>query len=56
MGQLNPGATATEAQIPRAHGPQQEEPPQGEARTLQLKSSPYSPQLEKACVHQHSKK
>ena len=27
-GQLNPGATTTEAHVPRAHAPQQEEPQQ----------------------------
>ena len=35
MGQLNPSATTTEAQMPRAHGPQQEKPLQEEARTKQ---------------------
>ena len=32
---------------PRAPAPQQEKPPQWEAHTLQLESSPHSPQLEK---------
>ena len=33
---------------PRAHVWQQEKPPHGEARTLQLEGSPSSPQLEKS--------
>ena len=33
--QLSPFATATEAHAPRARAPQQEKPPQWEARTLQ---------------------
>ena len=33
---------------PRVHAPQQEEPQQWEAHTLQLENSPYLPQLEKA--------
>ena len=37
---------------PRAHAPQQEKPPQREALTLQLESSPHSPQLEKIFVQQ----
>ena len=45
-------ATKVYAQLPkpvdpRAHAPQQEKPPQWEACTPQLESSPYSPQLEK---------
>ena len=36
----------------RAHTPQQEKPPQWEARTLQLESNPYSLQLEKAWKQQ----
>ena len=45
---LSPCATTTEALAPRAHDPQQQKPPQGEAHAPQLKSSPCSPQLEKA--------
>ena len=44
----SPGTTATEAHVPRACALQQEKPLQREAPTLQLESSPYSPQLEKS--------
>ena len=37
---------------PRAHALQQEKPPQWEAWTPQLESSPHLPQLEKACAQQ----
>ena len=47
---LSPRATTTEACAPRARAPQQEKPPQWEARAPQQKSSPRSPQLEKACM------
>ena len=36
-----------EAGVPRAHAPQLENPPQREAHTRQLESSPHSPQPEK---------
>ena len=36
--------------LPRAHDPQQQKPPQWEARALQVKSSPRSPQVENACI------
>ena len=38
--------------FPRAHAPQQEEPPQGEAHALPLESNPLSPQLGKSYVRQ----
>ena len=41
-------ATRTEAHGPRAYAPQQEKPPQREAHTLQLESSPCLPQLEES--------
>ena len=44
----NPGATTPEARALRGHAPQQEEPRRREACTLQLKSSPHLPQLEKS--------
>ena len=40
---LSPRATTSEAGVPRARAPQQEKPPQWEAR---------APQLEKACAQQ----
>ena len=43
-GQLSPCATATDAHVPRAREPQQEKPPQWEARALQLESSPHLPE------------
>ena len=46
------GASATEALLATAHARQQDSPAQWEARGLQLKSSPCSLQLEKACVQQ----
>ena len=49
---LRPCATTTEAHAPRAHALQQKKPPQGEACAQQQKSSPHSPQLEKACTQQ----
>ena len=49
---LNPCAATTEARVPRACAPQQEKPPQWEARAPQQKGSPRSPQLEKARVQQ----
>ena len=48
---LSPRATTTEARVPRAPAPQQEKPPQWEARTLQRKVAP-ALQLEKAHVQQ----
>ena len=39
---LGPPATTTEAQAPRAHGPQQEKPPQWEAHLLQLEKDFHS--------------
>ena len=39
-------------QVPRARAPQQEKPPQWEACTWQLESSPHSLQLEKAYAQQ----
>ena len=49
---LSPWATATEAHAPRVHAPQQEEPPQWESLRTATKSSPRSPQLEKARAQQ----
>ena len=49
---LSPRATTTEAHVPRARAQQQEKPPQWEACAPQWKSSPRSPQLEKARVQQ----
>ena len=46
--QLSPCTTATEVRVPRARSPQQEKPPQCEAHTPQLKSSPCSLQLKTA--------
>ena len=37
---LSPCATTTEAHVPRAHAPQQEKPPQWEARALQRRVAP----------------
>ena len=37
---LSPRATTTEAHVPRAHAPQQEKPPQWEARALQRRVAP----------------
>ena len=37
---LNPRATTTEALMPRARAPQQEKPPQWEARALQQRVAP----------------
>ena len=50
MRQLSSQATASEDHSPRAHALQQEKPQQQEIHVLQLKSSPHSPQLEKACM------
>ena len=50
MRQLSSQATAYEDHAPRAHALQQEKPQQQEIHVLQLKSSPRSPQLEKACM------
>ena len=57
--ELSPRATTTElmchnygAQVPRARAPQQEKPPQWEAYTRQLESSPHWLQLEKAYAQQ----
>ena len=47
---LSPRDTTTKARAPRAHAPQQEKPPQWEASAM--KSSPCSPQLEKAHTQQ----
>ena len=44
----SPVATTAEARMPQSPFPQ-EKPPQREAHTLQLESSPHSPQLEKTC-------
>ena len=44
-GQLSLRAATTEARVPGAHAPQQEKPPQWEAR---------APQLEKACAQQYA--
>ena len=49
---LSPRATTAEARTPRAHALQQEKPLQWEARTLQWRVAPLSPQLEKARVQQ----
>ena len=38
--------------MPRARAPQQEKPPQREARVLQLERGPHMPQPEKARVQQ----
>ena len=38
--QLSPRATTTEVCTPRAHAPQQEKPPQREARALQRRVTP----------------
>ena len=43
---------ATEARAPKARALQQEKPPQREARTSHLESSPSSLQLEKTCAQQ----
>ena len=45
-------AATTEAHIPRSCALQQEKPLQWEAWALQLESSPYSPQVEKAHMQQ----
>ena len=45
--QLSNWVTTTESAHVRAHAPQQEKPPQEEACTSQLESSPHSLQLEK---------
>ena len=45
----SPVATTAAARMPQSPFPQQEKPPQREAHTLQLESSPHSPQLEKTC-------
>ena len=49
---LSPCAATTEAHVPKARAPQQENSMQWEAHGLQQKSSPLSPQPEKACVQQ----
>ena len=49
---LSPCATTTEARMPTARAPQQEKPQQWEACAPQWKSSPHSPQLEKAHAQQ----
>ena len=49
---LEPERHKTEAHVPGAHALQQEKPPQGEARGLQLECGPRSPQPEKARVQQ----
>ena len=54
--QLIPWATTTEARVPTARAPQQEKPPQWEAYAPQWKSSPCSPQLEKARAQQQRPK
>ena len=48
LGQLSPGATASEARVPIAWSLQQEKPLQWEARARQLESSPCLQQLEKS--------
>ena len=49
---LSPHATTTEARVPRARAPQQKKWPQWEAPHTTRKSSPHSPQLEKAHAQQ----
>ena len=51
-GQLSPCATSTDAHVPRAREPQQEKPPQWEARALQLENRPHLLQPEKAWAQQ----
>ena len=48
---LSPCATTTEARVPRAHAPQREATAMRSPRTA-TKSSPHSPQLEKAHAQQ----
>ena len=48
----SPHATVIKSKRPRACAPQEETPPQWEAHSLQLESSPCSPQLDKGL---HSK-
>ena len=48
--QLNPHIAATEANMPRADAQQLEKPPQ--SLHSAVRSSPHSPQLEKACMQQ----
>ena len=55
MEQLSLYATTTEAYVTRARALQQEKPLQWEARAA-MKSSPRSPQLEKACMQQQRPK
>ena len=50
--QLSLCATTTEARVPRARAPQQEKPPQWEARAPQPRVAPPSSQLEKARAQQ----
>ena len=45
---LRPRAATAEARGPGTGAPQQEKPPQGGGRALQLESSPHLPQLEKS--------
>ena len=49
---LSPRATTTEARAPRAHAPQQREATAMRSPCTTMKSSPLSPQLEKACAWQ----
>ena len=49
---LSPYATTTEVCVPWSPCSTTKKPPPWEALTLQLESSPCSPQLEKACAHQ----
>ena len=49
---LSPCSTTTEAHVPRAHTPQQEMPTAMRSPRTATKSSPQSPQLEKARAQQ----
>ena len=51
---MSPRAATTEAQVPKAHAPQQEKPLQWEAQASQLEGSPHTQQLEKA--HEQEKR
>ena len=49
---LSPRATTTEARTPSTRAPQQQEPPQWEARAPQQRVAPRLPQLENARAQQ----
>ena len=51
---MSPYDATTETDTARACAPQQEKLPQWEAPALQLESSPYSPELERACMQQQT--